>query len=344
MPWRVTATTATTSTSPAPVPFHNWYDTPSSWSYHAQDLSRAAFHLCQVVSLHLARVHFFFQDKASSVPPASPPAPQSVVDDLVVCSPQIRVASPVQTTYAPYMQPSPNFFYNPLNRHATPLQQQMPFHLLQQPLQLQQEQLALQLLQQQFEEQLYQNRQKMQQLQQQQLLQQAQLSPHIKPEKTNERTSDLLKFHHMPMPTATAEKISESLSNINNFVISSLLNQKAPQTAASVPTHYRQRTPLSPSALAILRTPININVTDKDQPTRFALEEQPVEIQRKSYKRENRCLLPNPLIVTQRKLTVEEKKTLPKIVSAQVTASLGKPSYPQRACTLIDAVFFNSGC
>ena len=54
---------------------------------------------------------------------------------------------------------------------------------------------------------------------------------------------------------------------------------------------------------------------------RFVLIEQPNEKQRKSYRNENRCILPNPLMISER---TSNQDTLPKIENGTVLAKLGK--------------------
>jgi len=61
------------------------------------------------------------------------------------------------------------------------------------------------------------------------------------------------------------------------------------------------------------------NTTTKN---RFILVEQPNDIQRKSYKKENRCLLPNPLIVCMRELKEEERLDPPHIMDGVVSLKL----------------------
>jgi len=66
-----------------------------------------------------------------------------------------------------------------------------------------------------------------------------------------------------------------------------------------------------------------LETTDNAATTnRFILVEQPNDIQRKSYKKENRCLLPNPLIVCRKELSEEEKKDPPVILDGVITLKL----------------------
>jgi len=65
-------------------------------------------------------------------------------------------------------------------------------------------------------------------------------------------------------------------------------------------------------------------ITTENQNTtnRFILIEQPNDIQRKSYKKENRCLLPNPLIICMKELTEDQKKEPPIVLDGVVSLKL----------------------
>lgn len=52
---------------------------------------------------------------------------------------------------------------------------------------------------------------------------------------------------------------------------------------------------------------------------RFSLHQEPNEIQRKSYKNENRCLLPNPLVVC---LKDRDSRRLPRIIEGNASVKL----------------------
>lgn len=75
-------------------------------------------------------------------------------------------------------------------------------------------------------------------------------------------------------------------------------------------------------------------------PGLFMLMEQPNEVQRKSYKNENRCLLPNPLTICPREYSGDEMKR-PQIMDAAVTVQLvdqeGQELTPNKA-SILDSV------
>jgi hypothetical protein len=81
------------------------------------------------------------------------------------------------------------------------------------------------------------------------------------------------------------------------------------------------------------------NATTKN---RFILVEQPNDIQRKSYKKENRCLLPNPLIICMRELKEEERldpsHIMDGVVSLQLVNNDGSelPPHKQNALESIE--------
>eukprot|EP01118_Nematostelium_gracile_P018867 TRINITY_DN8537_c0_g1_i1.p1 TRINITY_DN8537_c0_g1~~TRINITY_DN8537_c0_g1_i1.p1 ORF type:complete len:283 (+),score=41.45 TRINITY_DN8537_c0_g1_i1:121-969(+) len=83
----------------------------------------------------------------------------------------------------------------------------------------------------------------------------------------------------------------------------------------------RVEIPKSPSSMEVSPFPNGLETTDNLTTTnRFILVQQPNEIQRKSYKKENRCLLPNPLIIC-----VKESgngKKLPQILDGVVSLKL----------------------
>ena len=55
---------------------------------------------------------------------------------------------------------------------------------------------------------------------------------------------------------------------------------------------------------------------------RFQIHQEPNEIQRKSYKNENRCLLPNPLVICLKDRNGENRGRLPRIVEGNVSVKL----------------------
>jgi hypothetical protein len=84
-----------------------------------------------------------------------------------------------------------------------------------------------------------------------------------------------------------------------------------------------ERTPKSNTSTDVIGSGPPLVTTDNASTTnRFILVEQPNDIQRKSYKKENRCLLPNPLIVCLKELTDDQKKDPPVVLDGVVSLKL----------------------
>lgn len=111
-----------------------------------------------------------------------------------------------------------------------------------------------------------------------------------------------------------------------------------PNRPLIIPSNTRE-SPSEESDLEICQ----MNPEDHSSSGLFILLEQPNEIQRKSYKRENRCLLPNPFIICMRELTEEEKKSPPEILKGGVVHlklvnadGLELPPHKQNALESVD--------